>query len=173
MLQVKRDKINIYLDTNIIYGFFKLNSQKLKKGEELKETRLIKSLRDGLKYFNYFVSKAVEIEIKRRLVSEFNLRRNEANYLWNILVTNLKIAEVEDHTVDWNFILTIVESVKIKKRISNLIHLSIARDNQLLFLTGDLEILSKCKKFYKDIISYKDFVKLLYTLKRKNKVWEK
>jgi len=167
MLQVKRDKINIYLDANIIYGFFKLNSQKLKKGEELKETKLIKSLRDGLKYFNYFVSKAVEIEIKRRLVSEFNLRRNEANYLWNILVTNLKIAEVEDHTIDWNFILTIVESVKIKKRISNLIHLSIARDNHLLFLTGDLEILSKCKEFYKDIISYKDFVKLLYTLKRK------
>jgi hypothetical protein len=47
----------------------------------------------------------------------------------------------------------------MKKRVTNLEHLIIAKKNSLTFVTGDKEITEKCKIFYDRIISYKELRK--------------
>jgi len=37
-------KQKIYLDANIIYGFFKTNIQRVKKGEKLRDTKITTTL---------------------------------------------------------------------------------------------------------------------------------
>lgn len=76
-----------------------------------------------------------------------------------------KIWRVEEREIDWKVINRIVLEVRIKKRFSNLIHLAICKKNSLWFLTGDKEILEKCKRFYPKIFSYIELKQLTEDLK--------
>ena len=60
-----------------------------------------------------------------------------------------------------NDIVDLANLTRFKKRINNLIHVVIAKQYGLMFLTGDKEILEKAKGFYPDIISYPDLRAML------------
>ena len=161
--------MKIYLDTNIIYGYF-LEMWKVVTGKkkEFEEPGVIKALRKGMKKCEYKVSTVTKGEIIRRLVTEFNVKAKKAHELWDSFLEWVGAEEFDHREIDWHFILNIVSHVKIKKRLSNLIHLSICKDRELIFLTGDKEILDKCKKFYPKVLSYKDFRKYLSNEKQNN-----
>jgi truncated hemoglobin YjbI len=48
----------------------------------------------------------------------------------------------------------------MKKRVTNLEHLIIAKKNNLIFVTGDKEIIRKCKRFYEKILDYRTLRKI-------------
>lgn len=159
-------KEKIYLDANIVYGYFLAKYKELKKKEIFIEPKVIKNLRNNKEKFNYFVSIITKVEIIRRLRTELNFEKEEALDLWESLLKYLQFTELEmeEKAIDWYFINRIVLEVKIKKRLSNLIHFSFSKSNELTFLTGDKEILEKCKQFYSNIISYSEFRKLAESL---------
>jgi len=56
----------------------------------------------------------------------------------------------------------------MKKRVTNLEHLIIAKKNDLTFVTGDKEIERKCKVFYEKILNYRTLRKF-YEIKKQFK----
>ena len=81
------------------------------------------------------------------------------------MFSQLKIRKVDEEKVDFHSlqreIQKIVSKVKIKRRTTNLEHLVIAKKFGLIFLTGDKEVIEKCKWFYPNVWSYVEFVKHL------------
>jgi len=86
------------------------------------------------------------------------LNENESSYLWVDFFKSLECKLVKAEEIDlnslWEFIRNIVTKVSIKKRVTNLEHLGIASQFGLTFVTGDKEVLEKCRKFYPKIMSY-------------------
>ena len=162
----KQKKMKIYLDTNIIYGYFYAKALELKGKRKYKEPKIIEFLATKLDKIDYFTSTLVKGEVFRRLVTEFGLERKNAEKLWLSLKRYLNFFEIRaDIPAEkiWREVLEIVSKVKIKKRLTNLEHLILAEKFNLWFLTGDKEIIEKCKKFYPHILSYVEFRKYLNT----------
>ena len=155
------EKFRIYLDANIIYGFF-LAKVKFLKGKvpQFVEPKIIGFLKLNLQKMDLFVSCVAKAEIFRRLKTEWDLDTMTIFSLWNELKTFINIDEI-DEVVVTDEIVTIVSKEKFKKRITNIIHLVSAKNNDLYFITGDKEIVSKCKKFYPKTLSYIELRNLL------------
>ena len=154
------EKIKLYLDTNIIYTYFMQKAKELKSKRKVPLPKVFKFLRKNKDVLEFYVSKLTEIEILRKLVTELSLNESESAYLWddfcNSLDCNLVKSEEINISLLWDFIRGIVIKIPIKKRVTNLEHLGIASQFNLTFLTGDKEVLVKCKRFYPMIMSYID-----------------
>lgn len=165
------EKFKIYLDTNIIYGYFKARIKEMKFEQEFAEPKVIEFLKKNSDRFDYFVSTLVKAEIFRRLRTELNISREKVVELWSGFISHLKIVELKLENINFqellNDVLSIVEIIKIKKRVTNLQHIVIAKKLDIWFLTGDNEMLRKCKQVHTKLISYtglrrlveKDFIK--------------
>lgn len=155
------EKLKVYLDANIIYGFF-LAKVKFLKGKipQFVEPKIIEFLRINSDKMDLFVSCIAKAEIFRRLKTELDIDIKVIGSLWYELRTLLKILEIYEVLVT-SEIVKVVSEEKFKKRISNIIHLVAAKNEDLYFVTGDKEIVNKCKKFYPKTISYIELRKLL------------
>ena len=164
------EKIKLYLDTNIIYTYFMQKAKELKNKKRVPLPKVFKFLRKNKDVLEFYVSRLTEIEILRKLVTELNLNENESVYLWDDFCKSLDCNLVEAEKINlsllWDFIRSIVIKVPIKKRVTNLEHLGIASQFNITFLTGDKEVLMKCKCFYHRIMSYIDLRK---SLRHRNK----
>lgn len=152
-------KEKIYLDANIIYGYFLAKYKELKGTKRFEEPKVIRFLRKNRNKLEYHISIITKAEILRRLVSELGMEKETGRKLWTSLLDELAITEIKvGKSVDeiYGKIVAIVEETKIKKRVTNLEHLIVAKSSNLIFVTGDEEILKKCKKYYQKIMSYID-----------------
>jgi predicted nucleic acid-binding protein len=166
-------RIKVYLDTNIIFGYFLAKVKQLrKKTDRFVEPRIVEFLKKNANIFEYFVSTLVKAELFRRLRTELNVGRSDIEKIWLEFVSYLQINEIKTSELSSEYLfektLEIVEETPIKKRVTNLQHLIIAKEFNLFFLTGDKEILDKCKKFYERILSYSELRKYL-NVKKLNK----
>lgn len=146
----------VYLDTNIVYGYFLAKSTELKKGV-FKEPKIIRFLKDAGDKFEYYVSIATRAEIMRQLVSELGIKKETGRNLWAAFLTDTGTTGIEvssPFSEIYEEIIKIVEETAIKRRVTNLEHLIIAKSYELIFVTGDSEVLLKCRKYYPDIVSY-------------------
>ncbi len=149
-------KKKIYLDTNIIYGYFLAKNIELKKGN-FKEPKITEFLKNSGENFEYYVSIATRAEITRRLVSELGIDKETSIALWAAFLTEISATEIEvskPFNEIYHEIMQIVGETAIKRRVTNLEHLIIAKNYEMIFVTGDNEILHKCRKYYSQIISY-------------------
>jgi len=144
-----------YLDTNILFSYF------LKKFFEKKRKQIDAKVANFLilssKRLKYAISILAEAEITRKLRSEFNLEEIEIKNIWKSFILDIQpsyISASQSLEEIYKEILEIVGKIPIKRRVTNLEHLIIAKKNDLIFVTGDKEILKKCKYFYKKIWSY-------------------
>jgi len=115
--------------------------------------------------FEYYISEVTENELLRHFVTEFDLSAEVVEKEINNLKEKIGAKSIESSKIDFSlftsFIKEIVSKIKIKKRVTNLEHLGIAKQFNLYFLTGDKEIIEKCKQFYPKILSYIDLRKSL------------
>jgi len=159
------EKIKFYLDNNIIYTYFMQKARELKNKGKIPLHKVFKFLRENRYKLEFYVSRLTEIEILRKLTTELGLNENESSYLWKDFCKSLECKLVKAEEIDlnslWEFIRNIVTKVPIKKRVTNLEHLGIASQFGLTFVTGDKEVLEKCRKFYPKIMSYIELRKSL------------
>ena len=144
-----------YLDTNIIFSYF-LKKFAEKKGKQI-ETRVVNFLINSSKNIKYAVSILVKVEIIRILKSEFGFEKEDIEKAWKDFISEISpdyITAFQTVEEIYNEIVDIVSTTPIKKRVTNLEHLITAKKNDLIFVTGDKEIISKCKGFYDKIWSY-------------------
>lgn len=149
--------MKIYLDANIIFGFFRNLLLEKRKGKKFTEPAVLKFIKGN--EFELYTSVLVKAEIARRLRTEWGSTKDEVNELWTSLETYLNVNVIQTATIDAQ-IADITIEVPFKKRISNIIHLLIAKQYDLWFLSGDKEIVQKGKKFYEKVISYHDLRKI-------------
>lgn len=148
-------KKGVYLDTNIIYGYFLAKSLELRKGIS-GSSKVIGFLKDSNEKFDYYVSVATRAETIRKLISELGMERETSKRLWVSFLEELNANEMyvtKSFNEVYEEITKIVEETVIKKRVANLEHLIIAKIHDLIFVTGDKEVLDKCKKYYPKIMS--------------------
>ena len=144
-----------YLDTNIIFSYF-LKKFFEKKGKQI-ETKVVNFLIKSSKNIKYAVSILTKTEIIRILRSEFSFEKEDIEKAWKDFVSEISPEYIPTfQTVEeiYNEIVAIVSTTPIKKRVTNLEHLIIAKKNNLIFVTGDKEIISKCGRFYDKVWSY-------------------
>ncbi len=151
-----KEKMKIYLDTNIVYGYFLAKNLSL-RGEAFKLPAVIQFLKDQQERFEYYVSILMKTEIMRILVSELGLEKGVSRKMWQDFLDEINASEIKiEEPLDeiYKEILAIVEETRIKKRVTNLEHLIVAKNSNFVFLTGDNEILEKCKTYHPRVMSY-------------------
>jgi predicted nucleic acid-binding protein len=145
-----------YLDTNILFGYF-LKKILERKGI-YKESKVANFLISSSKKLKYAVSILTKAEIVRKLKSEFNANKKDIEDVWRGFIIEVSPYYIQiPQSVEeiYEEIVNIVFEVPMKKRVTNLEHLIIAKKNNLIFVTGDKEIIRKCKSFYEKILDYR------------------
>ena len=151
-----KEKMKIYLDTNIVYGYFLAKNLSV-HGKAFKLPSVINFLKGQQTRFEYYVSILMKTEIMRILVSELGLEKAVSRKMWQDFLDEINAREIKvEESLDeiYGEILMIVEETKIKKRVTNLEHLIVAKNSGFIFVTGDNEILEKCKTYHPRVMSY-------------------
>lgn len=150
-----KENPKIYLDTNIILGWFKGKAQE-RRGKIFSIPKRLVSLQDG----NYalFVSTLVKTEVYRYLRSEWQLDKLIMDELWDEFKIKFSVTEIVIQKLEVNLIkiLEITNEIALKKTdLIDLMHLQISEKNDIKFLTDEGD-LNKLNKFYKNIIILED-----------------
>lgn len=147
-----KENLRIYLDTNIIFGWFKAKIEEERKGKIFILPERLENLLEL--DCELFVSPLVKAEVSRNLRSDYNIGKEKINTLWDRFLNDMKIEELSFRKFQIHFseILKIVQFIplRLKGAIPDLIHIQIARKFELKFLTD--EDMERLKEFYDNII---------------------
>ena len=149
--------MKIYVDTNIIFGFFRNLLLEKRKGKKFTETSVLKFIKEGK--FELYTSVLVKAEIARRLRTEWGSTKEEVEEFWTSLEPYINVDVIQTATIGPKIAVITLET-PFKNKVSNIMHLLIAEQYDLWFLSVDKEIVQKGKKFYEKVISYHELRKI-------------
>jgi len=98
----------------------------LRKKHEFKVPEVLKFLKDNESNLEFYTSRLTKAEIFRKLRTEWGFEENEIKEMWEKFEAYLRIKLLEEVKITED-IETIACLIKFKKRISNLLHVSIAK----------------------------------------------
>ena len=147
--------MNLYLDTNIILPHF----DNLAKNKP--PTKIFRYLYNVRERHNYFASNLTKVEIFRHLHS-IDLSLKECSSIWNeSFIKILRVSELFIEKVDFEQITRMVAERPTRRgMIINIVHLMIAKGNNLTVLTGDKPLKERFEVFYTKVIDYEEFRKI-------------
>ena len=152
--------MKIYLDTNIIHSWFRNAIKAKREGILLKEPEIVKFLKNNK--ITLIVSEITKIEIARFLKFELSAKEEEIEDLWDTFLTSFDINFLEIEIVNFKELYNLVLQIPTRKKtIVNLMHLQIAKQENVWFLTGENELITRYKKYYDKSISYPELRKKL------------
>ena len=152
--------MKIYLDTNIIHSWFRNSIRAKREDNLLKEPEIVKFLKNNR--ITLIVSEITKIEIARFLKSELSAKEEEIKELWNTFLTSFDINFLEIDIVNFKELYSLVLQIPTRKKtIVNLMHLQIAKQENVWFLTGENKLITRYKKYYDKSISYPELRKRL------------
>jgi len=152
--------MRLYLDTNIILGWFKRMMQKERKGEEFKIPRVVKFV-TSQKEFDLILSNLTKVEIIRYLISEWGCNLESCRKAWDYFIESFEI-EVIKAEINFEELEEICLAIPTRKKtLINLLHLQIAKRYGFWFLTGEKELKEKYSNYYNKILTYKELRQLL------------
>jgi len=107
------------------------------------------------------VSTLTKVEIARYLFSEWKSQEKETDDLWETFLRTFNMSFIIVKEIDFEDLIRLCKAVPTKKKtLVNLIHLQIAKKNNLWFLTGEEELKEKYKEYYDEVLTYEDLRKL-------------
>ncbi len=144
----------LYLDANILYGFFKNIMTARREMHKPIVPSVIKFFKE--KDFIIYASILTKCEIARRMKLEHDVSELDFEKMWHALEEYLRLKIITEVNIDQD-IVDMVKRYKFRSRMNNIIHLYICKKLdrlRLTFVTGDKRILEDGKKFYEYIIDY-------------------
>ena len=146
--------MEIYLDTNIIIGWFKNMKKSIKRGEDFREPKKLEFLRS--QDFKLHTSSLTKAEVFRYLKSDWGSKSSESINLWKDFIRDYRIIELKEQiNIDYGQICDICLNVNLgRKTIINLIHLQFAKWMNLIFLSGDKPITDRLKDYFDNTMTY-------------------
>lgn len=101
------------------------------------------------------------MEIARYLFSEWRSQENEIDELWETFLRTFNMSFIIVKEIDFEDLIRLCKAVPTKKKtLVNLIHLQIAKNNNLWFLTGEENLKEKYQEYYARVLTYEDLRKL-------------
>ena len=150
--------MRLYLDTNIIIGWFKRMMQSKRNGTEVEVPSVINFLTSHPD-LELMISNLTRIEIFRYLKSEWACNPELSKEIWNTFLNSFNLeyieAQIDSDSID-ELSMLCLNTVTKKRTLTNLIHLQVAKKYKLLFLTGESELKEKYSTYYKNIVTYKE-----------------
>lgn len=151
--------MRLYLDTSMIWSWFRKNIEGRRKKIPFKIPSVIKFV-SSQPELELVLSSLTKLEIFRFLKSEWDCSDNEAEDIWESFLKTFNISYLISKEIDYEELIKICGDISTKKKtVVNLIHLQIAKKNGLKFLTGEEKLKKKYKKYYDNILTYKDIRK--------------
>lgn len=150
--------MKIYLDTNIIIGWFKRMMQSKRKNEEFKIPSVIEFL-SSQPTVELIASNLTKTEIFRYLKSDWDSEVKFSKEIWETFLYSFKMEyiEVEVNAESIKRLSELCLEINTKKKtLTNLFHLEAAKKYGLLFLTGEEKLKTKYSEYYDNIITYKE-----------------
>jgi hypothetical protein len=149
--------MRIYLDANILYGFFKNLIKSWQEKQKYTLPDVIKFFVDHQELIIY-TSILTKSEIFRRLKLEYNISEKDLERMWMSLERLLKIRLIEEVVID-SQLIEFIKKCKFRSKINNIIHLWLCYKLSLTFVTGDEKIYEDGKKIYSNIMNYSELRK--------------
>lgn len=150
----------IYPDTNIIHSWFRKIMENRRKGKLFETPSVIKFV-SSKPTIMLSVSNLTKVEIARYLFSEWKSEEKEIDELWETFLITFNISFVVVKELDFEDLIKLCKTVPTKKKtLVNLMHLQIAKKNNLWFLTGEEELKERYKEYYEKVLTYEDLRKL-------------
>jgi len=144
----------LYLDTNIIFGWFDRSVERARKGKPFKEPSRLKFLKS--KGFSLYVSIVTRTELFIRLKKKWNVTPKEFSNLeslWNLFRSIYRITELipgippQEHISMTDIYSTVKHSLSIKTKVTknifgviDFMHFHIAKINDLVYLTAERKL---------------------------------
>lgn len=148
--------MRLYLDTNMVMGWFKRIMQNVRRGRPFKIPSVIEFLSSQLN-IELIVSNITKIEIFRYLKSEWNCKDVMSEEYWNTFIRSFNITYIEVERIDFNELLPLCMEIPTKKKtLVNLIHLQVAKKDSFWFLSGEEELKERYRGYYDKILTYKE-----------------
>lgn len=149
----------VYLDTNMIHSWFRNFMTSLKENKPLTIPDILQFI--SKKELKLFTTTLTKIEIFRYLKAEWNRDEKPCNEIWETFISSFNITVIRAEEIELEELLILVAKVSTKKKtLVNLMHLQLAKKNNLWFLTGEEELKEKYKEYYDKVLTYEDLRKL-------------
>ncbi|MBI5061814.1 MAG: hypothetical protein HZB67_05895 [Candidatus Aenigmarchaeota archaeon] len=149
----------IYLDTNMIHGWFRNFMASTKNSQLLKIPSVLEFLIG--KDLALFTTTLTKIEIFRYIRSEWGLDEKFCNEVWDTFIKSFNITSIEVEQVELGELLNLVSKVSTRKKtLVNLMHLQLAKKNGLWFLTGEENLKERYAEYYDKVLTYQNLRKL-------------
>lgn len=140
--------MKIYLDTNIIHGWFRKYIESKKSKIKYDEPEIIRFIFDLEN--EYIIFNITRTEIFRYLSASWNATQDLCGEVWKDFLNAYKVTFLEVKEIDFDDITEICLIIKTKKKtLINLMHLQIAKKENVWFLTGEKDLFEKYKTYYK------------------------
>ncbi len=151
--------MKLYLDTDIIYGFFKEVVKSWDEHRKVNSPSVIRFLKANEKDMSFFISEIVYFELIKRIKYEYKLSEEKIEKLIRYFEKTLNIIVVSrggwfnERLFDEIFGLIKRESFKIG--LADILHAYIAKQNNLTLFTGDNASLNEdARKICEHVIDY-------------------
>lgn len=150
----------IYLDTNILHPWFRKIMDNRRKDRPFELPDVIKFVSSRTE-ISLSVSDLTKVEIVRYLFSDWKSQENEVDELWGTFLRTFNISLIIVKEMDLEDLIRLCKTIPTKKKtLVNLMHLQIAKKNNLWFLTGEEKLKEKYKEYYQKVLTYEDLRKL-------------
>ncbi len=133
--------MKLYLDTDIIYGFFKEVVKSWEEHRAINLPSLIKFLKNKEKELTFFISELVYLEMIKRIKYEYDLSEEKIERLVKLFEKTLSIKIVSrkswfnENSID--DMLELIKRETFRIGLADILHAYIAKQNSLTLLTGD------------------------------------
>jgi len=155
--------MKLYLDTNIIIGWFKKRIQSKRNDREFKTPAVIGFL-TSREDIELIVSNLTKTEVYRYLKSDWESPEEYSREIWDIFIKSFKLEYVEVQITPENINnlskLCLKNHTK-KNTLTNLLHLEVAKNYGFSFLTGEKDLKDRYEKHYGNILTYSELRRML------------
>ena len=143
-------QVEVYLDTNILYSYFKKKIEEKIRGNNGKKIKLFPFENSRIVLMSSFFTLAELVEVLKR---EINLSKKSIEDFIENEIKELEIKFLDKARIDDNFLRWNLNGLDLKDAI----HLSIARENNLILLTNDLNLVKFAKMANVESLTLRDF----------------
>lgn len=155
MIEMK--KLRIYLDTNVIYGYFKRRIEEQKFGKTYIEPEAMKFLKEKSNLIQSFTSFFTMLEVADNLTKDLILTQSEImNFIRSFrMIYPIKI--LEQVKIDGESLKWFLHGMELKDTIQ----LNIAKNLGALFISDDKKLISLAKKFHKNSFTFQELKRII------------
>ncbi len=151
--------MKIYFDTGIIYPTFE---RQVKNLPPPKISKFLYNIKDR---HEYFVSNLAKAEVFRKLHNDLGVDSKDCYILWKSFRQSLNVIEIliedDQSKISFENIAKMMsERPAPKGIIINLIHLLVAKNNELTVLTSDEVLKNRFKVYYTKVMTYDELRKI-------------